>query len=89
MLRVAEQVDENLKHLVPVHAHRWCVIIKLPDQLDVMPLKRGDVQAQGVFDQFRCLQILIDAGQPGVALLHRHDLLDMLDVLTHGVHFRE
>ena len=33
------------------------VLIKLPDQLDVMPVKRRGIHPQGIFNQFRHRQI--------------------------------
>ena len=41
---------------------------------------------QGIIDQSRHGQGFIDAGDLGIALLHRHNLFDVFDMLTDGAH---
>ena len=55
----------------------------------MMALKCSNVHRNCVFDQVMCSQIFKDAADLGVALLHRHDLLDVLDIASELIDFLE
>ena len=78
---VANQIDKNLQHLMPVDAdRRHCR--KTPLDLDAVALKRADVHGNGVLYQPIGLEIFKNAANLGVVLLHRNYFLNVLDITT-------
>ncbi len=54
-----------------------------------MALERADVHGERILDQLMRRQIFEDAADFGVALLHRDDLFDVLDVAPELIGFLE
>jgi len=82
VLRIAYQIDQNLQYLVLVDTDRRDVVVDLTAYGDTVAGKRGRIHAQTVFDQSGHGHGLGNAAQLGVALLHGHRLLDVIDVVT-------
>ncbi|MGH7869200.1 MAG: hypothetical protein ACREP9_16595, partial [Candidatus Dormibacteraceae bacterium] len=51
-----------------------------PNEVDVVPRKRAGVHLEGILDQVADLDRFDDAGHLGVALLHGHNVFDVVDV---------
>src|SRR6516165_10390700 len=79
VLGVANQIDENLQYLMAVDADRWHGR-EPPFDLDAVALERADIHGNGVLHQPISLEILKNAADFGVALLHRNYFLNVLDI---------
>ena len=77
---VADEVDEDLQHLVllGLDGRRF---FKLAAHVNVVPGERGGIDLQRVLHQLDGGDGLHDAGHLGVTLLHGDDLFDVVNVL--------
>ena len=51
--RVAEQIDQNLLDLDPVHQHQIVLRVEIEAKLDALLAGAGETERAGFFDQFR------------------------------------
>src|SRR5687768_8217744 len=76
---VAHEVDEDLQHLVLLHADRRH-FLEFADDPPLVLDHVAFIHAQAVLDQIPHVDDFGGARDPGVTLLHRDYLLDVVDV---------
>src|SRR5262249_41242050 len=77
---VTDEIDENLQNLV-FFDQDLGRIPEIFDHADVVPRETTGMHAKSVLDEFGHGKDFLYARDFGVALLHRDDVFDMLDVL--------
>src|SRR5215831_2023391 len=85
---IANQVDQNLQHLVPIHQHLGQFGV-LPNHLNLLPFQRRQVDSQGLLHEIGQRHGLLQTTKASQALLHADDLLDVLDISTERREFLE
>ncbi len=83
---VAQEVNEDLEDFMFLDKHRG-QDLELPNETDVVAVQGIAAHAQAVFNEGGEVQEFRDAGGDGVALLHRDNLLDVVDILPKGSQF--
>ena len=81
---VVQNIDEDLQDLVFIYHDRRRLAV-FADHLDGMAAHRPLVHVQRVIHQIGQMHRFHHAGRAGVALLRRHDLLDVFDVGRQGL----
>ena len=85
---VADQVDENLEDLAFL-AEDGGNGMELADDAHGVADEGAGVHAEGILHQLLGAERFDDADHGGVGLLHRDDLLDVVDVFLEGIEFFE
>src|SRR5882757_3098065 len=83
VLGVANQVDQYLQHPVLVDDDGWRVL-EFSAKDDSVTGQCALIQTQTVFHEARDIDDVRDAAEPRVVLLHRHNVLDVVDSLLQG-----
>src|SRR6266436_902487 len=86
MLGIADQVDKYLQHPVLVDDDRWHVL-EFPTKDDSVTRQCTFIEAQAVFHKTGDAHDVRDAAEPRVVLLHRYNVLDVVDTVLEFCEF--
>src|SRR5450631_423759 len=86
ILGVAHQIDENLQHLVLIDRNGW-YWGELTLQGYAVARKGAGVEPETILHEVDNLDSFRDSAEFGVALLHRHGLLDVFEVIAQRTEF--
>ena len=81
VLGVAHEVHQDLQHFVLVDGDRRD-LAEFALQRHAVAHEGAGIQAQAVLDQVGDRDGLVDAAEPGIALLHRDGVLDVLEIVA-------
>src|ERR1700680_3504845 len=86
VLGVAYEVHEDLQDFVLVEVDHG-VPLEVTQDFDAVTRERTRIQAQAVLHEIDDVEDLLYAGDFRITLLHRHDVLDVIDVPPQGLQF--
>ena len=86
VLGIAEQIDQHLDYLVPVHEHRRHRNVIAFDA-GCRHWKGTDVNPQGILHHFLRRDQFEHSARSAIALLERYDLFDVVDIAPKPVDF--
>src|SRR5579863_4927745 len=87
ILCIADEIDEDLQHLVLVDTDLRHRAFDLADDRYAVARECGGIHPQTVFDEGVHGDDLGNAAELGVALLHCHRLFDVIDAVSQGAKF--